>query len=192
MNQPENLHVRREIRRHARSLLRNSRDVSAHMARLHVAMEMPGAEPVQGALADIFTSFGPEQTSFKRAALQMVRSRMAQHVVRWFEAQTEAIQLERITPLATRWSVLAIPSADLSTRARRCSTDDSRVLAAQVVRAVELDDVSAQQAFLHHCLTCHDNLAFMLARRTLLRLSATLPPGWDVVSRQLEQGMVGA
>jgi hypothetical protein len=84
--------------------------------------------------------------------------------------------------------VLATPSADISTRARRCSADDSRALAQLAIQAVSESDEQAQQLFLHHCLTCHDNMAFMLARRALLKAASQLPPGWEEVSQQLERG----
>ena len=179
--------VRIAVRQHARRLLRDPSDVSAHFARLHAALELPGAEPVQGALADLFVTFGEREESLKRTALQMARDRLAVHAARWFEAQVGLSRLSRITPLATRWSVLARPSADISTRARRCSTDDSRALAEQVMQAVAQGDAQAQQEFLHHCVTCHDNLAFMLARRALLRFGGSLPADWEAVSQQLEQ-----
>jgi mono/diheme cytochrome c family protein len=179
--------ARLAVRQQARLLLRDSSNVSAHLARLRAALELPGAEPVQGALADIFISFGQHDELLKRKALQLARERLADHVVRWFDAQANQARLPRITPLATRWSVLARPSADISTRARRCSVDDSRALAAQVVLAVDSADAQAQQAFFHHCITCHDNLAFMLARRALLRTGTTLPAHWEAVSRQLQQ-----
>ena len=175
------------VRQHARRLLRDPTDVSAHFAHLHASLELPGAEPVQGALADLYVAFGEREQSLKRSALQMARDRLPPHAARWFEAQAGLARLPRITPLATRWSVLARPSADISTRARRCSADDSRALAGQVIKAMESGDAQAQQAFLHHCVTCHDNLAFMLARRVLLRHGATLPPDWEAVSQQLEQ-----
>jgi hypothetical protein len=41
-------------------------------------------------------------------------------------------------------------------------------------------------------VTCHDNLAFMLARRSMLRLDAPLPADWEAVSRQLEQARAAA
>lgn len=184
--------ARLAVRQHARRLVCDPADVSAHFARLHAALELPGSEPVQGALADIFVSFGEREESLKRTALQMARDRLAAHTARWFEAQAGRARLSRISPLATRWSVLARPSADMSTRARRCSVDDSRALADQVVRAVENADVQAQQEFLHHCVTCHDNLAFMLARRALLRANANLPADWEAVSLQLEQSRASA
>jgi hypothetical protein len=179
--------ARLAVRQHARRLLRDPADVSAHFARLHASLELPGSEPVQGALADIFVSFGEREESLKRMAVQMARDRLAVHAARWFDAQAGQVRLSRITPLATRWSVLARPSADISTRARRCSVDDSRALADQVVRAFENSDAQAQQEFLHHCVTCHDNLAFMLARRALLRTHPVLPADWETVSQQLEQ-----
>jgi len=179
--------ARLAVRRQARRLVCDPTDVSAHLARLHASLELPGSEPVQGALADMFVAFGEAGESLKRTGLQMARTRLSPHAARWFEAQAGATQLLRITPLATRWSVLARPSADISTRARRCSVDDSRALADQVIEAISVADLQAQQAFLHHCVTCRDNMAFMLARRALLRMAVTLPADWEAVSLQLEQ-----
>jgi len=179
--------LRRTMRRHARHVLRDSSSTEVHLARVKAALALPGAEPAQGVLADIFTTLGAEQAAFKRAALALVKERLSVHVARLFDSQIQATRLPRISPLATRWSVLSIPSADISTRARRCSVDDSRALAARVVLAVAASDGQEEQLFLHHCLTCHDNLAFMLARRQLLKIQARLPDGWDAVSSQLEQ-----
>lgn len=179
--------ARLAVRQQARVLLRDPVNVGAHMARLHAAMELPGAEPVQGTLADMYVALGANAEALKRSALQMVAARMSPHVVRWFTAQAGSDRLARVTPLATRWSVLARPSADISTRARRCSVDDSRALAEAVIQSVAAADTEAQQAFLHHCITCRDNMAFMLARRALLRMGTALPPDWESVSQQLEQ-----
>ena len=178
---------RRVMRRHARHLLRDSSSTEAHQARISAALQLPCAEPVQGVLADVFTALSADQADFKRDALMAAKPRLSPHIASWFESQVQARRLPRISPLATRWSVLSIPSADISTRARRCSADDSRSLAAHAVLAVEAGDAQGEQLFLHHCLTCHDNLAFMLARRQLLKSDYQLPAGWDAVSRQLEQ-----
>ena len=179
--------ARTALRRYARQLLQNPTSVAVHLVRLNAALELPGTEPVQGALADIFVSFDAADASLKRMALQLVGERLPAHTARWFEAQVTQARMAQVSPLATRWSVLARTSADITTRARRCSPDDSRALATQVVRAVGEQDVLVQQAFLHHCVTCHDKLAFMLARRALLQTAVSLPAGWDDVSRQLEQ-----
>ena len=179
--------ARKALRQQARHLLRHPGDAAGHMARLQAALELSGAEPVQGALADLFTCFGAQDEALKRTALKLARARLAAHTVRWFEAQAAHSALPAITPLATRWSVLAQPSADISTRARRCSVDDSHLLAEQAVLAFERVDLSAQNEFLHHCVLCHDNLAFMLARRALLKKGFSLPGDWAAVSLQLEQ-----
>lgn len=188
--------ARLAFRQPARRLLQDNRDVSAHFARLHAALDLPGSEPVQGALADLFATFGADQEALKRSALQMVHGRLAAHVSRWFEQRSAGAALPRSTMLATRWSVLAQPSADISTRARRCSVDVSRALAEQVIATFDQpdDDESAQirQDFLHHCVTCEDALAFMLARRALLRKGAALTPDWESVSEQLERAKASA
>ena len=168
-------------------MLRVPGDPDAHMARLQATLELPGAEPVQGALADLFGSFGTPHATLKRTALHLAKGRLSAHAARWFEAQLDQAALPAINPLATRWSVLAHPSADISTRARRCSVDDSRLLAGQAVLAFEARNQTAQNEFLHHCVTCHDNLAFMLARRALRQSGAALPADWEAVSLQLEQ-----
>lgn len=181
--------ARLEMRRTARRIVQNHQDVSAHLARLHAALALPGAEPAQGVLADLFMAFGTTQSVMKRGALELARARLATHVVRWFESQVMSPALAPITALATRWSVLATASADISTRARRCSVDDSRLLAAQAMADMAANRQEALQAFLHHCITCHDNLAFMLARRAMLAQSPELPEDWNLTSQQLEQSM---
>jgi len=187
MENTPKLHAQRyALRRSSRQLLRHPSDLSCHLARLQLACELPGAEPAQGILADLFCVFGAEHASTKAQALGLVRVQLSSHVAAWFDSQVNAAALPRISPLATRWSVLAVTSADISTRARRCSADDSKTLAEAVLRAVQAGDAQAQQVFLHHCLTCHDNLAFMLARRALLKLGQVLPESWEAVSSQLE------
>ena len=169
-------HARRAVRRGARLLVHTPSDAATHLARLHAATDMPGTEPVQGVLADLFTALGAGHSALKAQALALVRPRLSAHVAAWFGSQTHAPALPRISPLATRWSVLATPSAD------------SRALAQLALKAVAESDEQAQQLFLHHCLTCHDNMAFMLARRALLKVASQLPPGWEEVSQQLERG----
>lgn len=181
------LAARRAVRRLARHLLRNPHDAGAHMARLQASLELAGAEPVQGALADLFTSFGTDSGQLKRSALHLCHDRLSAHAARWFEAQVVQAALPAINSLATRWSVLAHPCANISSRARRCSVDDSRLLAEQAVLAFKAGNQAAQNEFLHHCVVCLDNLAFMLARRALLKSGAVLPDDWAAVSLQLEQ-----
>ena len=178
---------RTEVRRLSRAVLRQPRDVAAHLARLHAAQQLSGVEPVQGALADLFCSTGPQASSLKAAALQLAAPRLGPHTTRRFEAWVAAAALPRVTPLATRWSVIACVSADVRTRQRRCSLDDSRAVAAQAIAALTQGDLAAQEQFLHHCLTCRDKLAFMLARRQVLQQQRALPASWAAISGELER-----
>jgi len=171
------------LRRSSRQLLRRPTDVSCHLARVQLAIGLDGAEPAQGVLADLFCVFGAEHASTKALALEQLRAQLSPHVASWLDALVNAPAVPRVSPLATRWSVLAVASADISTRARRCSADDSRTLAKEVLNALEAGDAQAQQLFLHHC---RDNLAFMLARRALLKIGKPLPEAWEAVSGQLE------
>lgn len=180
--------ARHAFRAAARAVVRDPGNTTHHLARLAAALQLPGAEPVQGALADLFRGVGPEGVAVRRAALQMAAPRLAEHIRRSFYNRVAAPVLPAVTPLATRWSVVAIPSADVSTRARRVSADDSRVLADGVLTALREGDMPAQEAFLHHCVTCQDTLAFMLARRAAHKASLPLSDAWDAVSTALEQG----
>ncbi len=68
----------------------------------------------------------------------------------------------------------------------RCNTDDSRFHAQNAVKAWQVHDVAAQDAFLEHCVICQDKLAFLLARRSLLQQLDELPAAWKAVGDQLE------
>ena len=167
-------------------------DAAAHLERLVAALDMQGAEPAQGALADLYASMGPDGAALKRTGLGLVQTRLAPHVRRAFEALVGQPAVDTPSPLATRWSVIAQPSADISTRARRCSPDDSRAIANEALRAIEAADHAGVAAFLEHCLTCRDNLAFMLVRRATLKAGGPLPEGWDAVAQALEHAVAEA
>jgi hypothetical protein len=178
--------ARQEVRRQTRKLTQRRDDVGAHLARVHASLQLDGIEPVQGALADLFASFGADSAALKAAALQLAAPRLGSRVVRRFEPWVGAEALPRITPLATRWSLIVSASADTPARSRRCSADDSRQLAAQFLADFDAQDAPAQAAFLDHCLTCQDRLAFMTARRELLKRQGALPAGWEAVQKELE------
>ena len=185
---PDALAPREQARHFARALRLSPHDETAHLGRLQACLALDGVEPVQGALADLFVSFGADRAAFKRRALTLAGPRLHEWLRGRFERWVHAPAVPRITPLATRWSLLAVPSADMSTRARRCSPDVSRAVAAQALMAWQANDLDGLDHFLHHCLTCRDRLAFMLVRRALHQRQAALPAGWDAVETELLQG----
>lgn len=158
----------------------------AHLNRLDCALALPGAEPAQGALADLFMGCHEAPAADKLDALQRVRPRLTEPMARSFQAQAQWHSFPHCSRMATRWSVLATASLDVPRRVLRCSTDDSRQLAAEALRAWQRADLPAQQAFLTHCLVCRDTLALMVARRALLRLTPELPHLWHDAFAQLQ------
>jgi hypothetical protein len=158
----------------------------AHLERIRCALELPGSEPAQGALADFFLGCPDAPAADKMAALRLVRGRLTAPMARAFEACAGKHGFARCSRMATRWSVLATASLDVPRRVLRCSTDDSHQLAAEALRAWQRGDLPAQQAFLTHCLVCRDTLALMVARRSLLRLTPELPRPWSEAFAQLQ------
>lgn len=178
--------VRLAFRSLSRQVLRHPRDAAAHQARLRLALEMPGAEPAQGALADWLVACPDAPLAQRRRALGAVRARLGAQVAQAFVPHVEGQRLPPGNPLATRWSVLAAASLDVPPRALRSSSDDSRLLAATALRAWRRGDQATQQAFLAHCRVCGDSLAFMLARREILRSGQPLPEAWRATLQALQ------
>jgi hypothetical protein len=180
------LSARFSLRAQARHLIGHPQDSLAHAARVDAALQIEGTEAVQGALADMFAQLDKSHADVKRIAYEACQHRLSARISLAFEGLIEKNQIPLINKLATRWSLLSIPSADIPTRVRRCSLDASRVLAAAGFHAFETRDEEAQNAFLEHCMTCHDKMAFMLARRAVLKIVPRLPEAWELVSSRLE------
>ena len=179
---------RRAFRWLGRRVLREPANPYWHRRRVACAWQLDGAEPLQAALLDYLHGCGAAAAGDLREALGQAQDRLpasALAVLRQRLADEVAAQ-PRFDPLATRWSVLASPSMDVPRRTVRVSPDESRRLAAAVVPAVEGGDAQAEQAFLEHCLTCADVLAFMLARRALLARGWRETEAWQKTSTALQ------
>lgn len=178
--------ARRRFRLCSRHVCVSPHDYGLHAERLHAALAVPDAEPTQGALADLFYGSTAASADFKRKALDLVRERLPAPYQQWFEPYVSARPFPDCSPLATRWSVLVRPSLDVPRRELRCSADDSRAMAHAATSAWRRDDRVAQDEFLRHCFVCLDNLAFMLARRSILKDVGVLPANWVDVYRHLQ------
>lgn len=183
--------ARQAFRRLGRRVRSAPADASGHLARLDAALQLPGSEPAQGALADFFRVPAEGDAGMRRAALQLVQARLNPYAVDGFARHAGArAPLPPVTPLATRWSVLCQPSADVPARERRGGRDDSRRLADEVVQALYDGELVAaariETAFLGHCVSCQDKLAFMLATRALRRAGIDLDDRWRRVAAWLE------
>ena len=93
-----------------------------------------------------------------------------------------------VSTLATRWSVLVSPSMDVPRRALLSGVDDARAAAATAVPGILAGDDEMEREFLAHCVATHDSLAFMLARRALMKAGHPLGTGWDKAMDAIAQG----
>ncbi|MDE2371753.1 MAG: hypothetical protein KGN16_22490 [Burkholderiales bacterium] len=185
---PAHTAARLRFRACSRHVAQQPASLPAHRARLIAALDLPGAEPAQGALADLF--LGCADAAAQRAALDLVRERLHPQIAAWFEAWLDRSEFPRCSRLATRWSVLATASLDVPRRALRCTSDDARALAAAAVQAWRRADAAAQQEFLEHCRVCRDTLAFTVARRAIQREALDLPADWAEAYRRLQTSVL--
>ena len=182
--------VRAEFRLAGRRMLRDPRDPAGHQARVDAACALAGAEPLQGALADLLHACWPDPARLSATVRQpAVRSRLAPFVARALERQADAgRRLARVSPLATRWSLIATPSFDVPRRAVLCGTDDSRALAMLATPRLLAGQAGAEDEFLDHCEGAIDTQAFMLVRRALQKHGRLLAARWDSVAQALQPG----
>lgn len=188
--QPSVLPLRERFREAGRAVLRHPKDPRRHETRVTVACELDGAEPLQGALVDLLYACEPDaERHVALLSRSSVRERLPVHACNALLRQVRSnVRLPAANALATRWSVLASPSLDVPRRALLCSTDDARVIAAQVIPALLAGDIDIELAFLAHCEGAGDALAFMLARRALTRQGRVLSSEWARVMGLLQPG----
>lgn len=183
------LSARERFRQAGRDVMRVPNDRTLHEDRVMMACALEGTDPVQGAMADMLHACRPDAERTARLLRRpLVSQRLAPFVARAFHAQASSGQrLPRVSPLATRYCVLAMPSLDVPKRALLCSVDDSREIAAQAIPLLLLGETAIEEAFLTHCEGAGDSLAFMLARRALMRAGHPLSERWSQVLTQLQQ-----
>lgn len=183
--------ARQQFRRLSRQLLSQADGAELHIQHIDAASRLHGTEPLQGALADFFHAIPVTDALFSNPVIQHALPLLPAHVAASFAQLVGQPPLARQHALATRWGVLTTVSAELPARARRASSDNAKRLAQELVRALlDKTDGAAQieADFLAHCSACHDKLAFMLARRELLRngVFTELPGHWQALADKLE------
>ena len=113
------LSPREHFRQTGRDVLLVPGDRKLHEVRVMAACALDGAEPVQGAVADLMHGCLPDAEATARLLRRpQVAERLAPFVARDFLALAERRErLPRVSPLATRFSVLTMPSLDVPQRA---------------------------------------------------------------------------
>jgi len=118
------------------------RNWACHEERLAHALNLEGAEPAQGALADWFCAAAGQAEPVQarlRQGVALAAPRLHPTVLRHFLRELPSVGVPggawqgRCHPLATRYSVLLAPSLEAPRRQRRCPPDDSRRLVAQLL-----------------------------------------------------------
>lgn len=179
---------RERFRQLGRQVLAQPAERDRHELRVLAGCALPGSEPVQGALADMLHICEPDAArSGRLLEREDVRAHLPGYVLQAFEALVQSGgRLAKATPLATRYSIIATPSLNVPKRALLVSMDDSRTIAERAVAAVQVGDTTAEEEFLTHCRGAHDSLAFMLARRALMREGRVLGAMWEETLQALQ------
>lgn len=182
---------RERFRLAGRRVLRDPADAEAHRARVLEACGLEGSEPLQGALADMVHAVGPAAGEMLRGLLRhpSINARLASGVLQALaEPADSGTPLPRVATLATRYSILTMPSLDVPARAMLCGADDSRRVAAWAIPELLAGNRAVEEEFLEHCEGSFDTLAFMLARSALVKAQRGLSQRWRDVSEVLQRG----
>lgn len=184
--------ARQQLRQILRQLQLQPEILDLHLQRIEKTLQLRGTEPLQGALADLFHAIPVSAELLQTEPLiQAIRQLPAHAGQSFLHLVQNGHKLPKFHALATRWSIFTTASAELPARARRASSDDAKRMAQELVHAMldKNSDASVLEAnFLAHCSACHDKLAFMLARREVLRAGVftVLPDSWMAVADKLE------
>lgn len=173
-------------------------NIELHTSRVMAALELPEAEPLQGALADMFYGCWFDVPFFGERILSQVKDQLHPNVLQGFQDCVDKnTYMQTASPLATRWSVLVTPSMTVYPHQMRISPDDSKALANNVINVLldYLEDdeapynhpevIQTEDDFFAHCLACEDILAFSLAWWGLAKNGWELDSRWVQVQEQL-------
>lgn len=179
---------RERFRRAGRLVLRRPGGWAAHEVRVMAACRLPGVEPVQGALADLLHACADANRIFWLLRRPEIATRLSSFVMlSFYEHAKRGQHLPCVTPLATRYSVLTMPSLDVPARAVLCGIDDSHEIARTILPLLLAGDEEAEKTFLAHCEGALDTLAFMLVRRALRRHGVVQSDRWHSAASTLEE-----
>lgn len=186
---PFELGLRRQFRHYTRRVYAEPSNHFYHHKRLLVASKFVQLEPLQGALADYFFACWYDMAKEGRTALEVAEQRLPKHILSGFELYVNTGEhLPKISPLATRFSVLASPSLNVPKHQLFVSKDDATLMAKALKDALldaKADNNTAliamlEDEFLAHCAACQDHMSFMMAWLALSRAGWEFSEAWRV------------
>lgn len=158
---------RKQFRYYTRLVKLHPADSHYHQKRLWLSAKLSQSEMVQGALADYFFGCWYELAQSGKAMLDEARAHLPAHRVQLFERYMGTGQyLPPISVLATRFSVLVLPSMNVASHHLYINKEDalalSKKVGEQLLQSTNAEEKKhLQDEYLRHCLACHDRMGFM-------------------------------
>lgn len=164
--------VDNQFRYYSRKVIQSPNEILFHQQRIDIAQTLVANEPLQGALVDLFYGCWHEIPFMGEKFLKKCKNRLQPNVYKAFEqCVLKHDYIQKVSALATRWSVLVSPSLNVSSHSLLSSSDNARQLASEVVESLLFNRQEKQKEriaeieseFFAHCLACNDVIAFTIA-----------------------------
>lgn len=194
MSSDYELSLRRQFRYYSRCVAYAPNNDYFHKKRIQIANRFVQSEPLQGALADYFFANWYNVSNEGRQLLDSVSANLPTHIAQDFLGFVNTGEhLPSISTLATRYSVLVLPSLNVPTYKLYVGKDDAKQIAETLKKtllaAQEVGDIGkmaiAEQEYLAHCLACQDKMGFMMTWFALSKMSWTFNEKWEACRKAL-------
>lgn len=191
------LGLRRQFRYYTRCVAQSPSEVHYHQKRLQIASRFDESEPLQGALADYFFAHWYNLAGEGRLTAEEYSAKLPTHIAEQFLAYINSGEyLPIITTLATRYSVLTVPSMNVPKHKMYVGKDDAKRIAdtlkATLMEAKESGDKekikTAEDEYLAHCLACQDKMGFMMTWFALAKAGWVFDEKWESCKATLTSG----
>lgn len=190
------LGLRRQFRFFSRAVYQSPSLYQFHQKRLRAGAGLGRQEPLQGALADLFFACWYDMAVMGPEIMSEYGEKLPAHIQDEFWRYVNTGEhLPKVSPLATRFSVLVSPSMQVPAHQIYLGRDDAKSIAKQITQTLVLarqtnDDglvAETTQAYLAHCMACKDLMGFMMTWFALSKESWVFDKDWQTCKFQLEQ-----
>ncbi len=190
------LSIRRDFRYYSRKIFSSPSNRYYHEQRINAALLLKEKEPIQGALADFFYGCWYDIPYDVGEMFEQVKERLNPDVEQGFRNYIKKLDyIDRSSSLATRWSVLVMPSLNEQAKRLRISSDDAKGVARDIVlellKARDLEDWDSieqiENEFFSHCIAHTDRLTFTLVWFRLGKSDWNFNERWNSCQERLDQ-----
>lgn len=195
MSLDDELGLRRQFRYYSRCVAYAPNNDYFHQRRIQIASNFVGqSEPLQGALADYFFAKWYNLDNKDKQLLESLITNLPAYIVQDFLGYIRTGEhLPNISALATRYSVLVLPSMNVPTHKLYVGKDEARQIAETLkntlLAAKAENDVTkmaiAEQEYLAHCVACQDRMGFMMTWFALSKMGWQFDDKWAQCRQKL-------